>query len=257
MLSTQIVRKGLKMRSSAISMARRELQKNPPITIGWHLKKGVSTEVLRYHTDQDGRVKYREISTSTAKGQKFLPIARRNAELRKLIRDLKNEVQSLLDMFMIEQEADSNPSPDEAVRTGRFSYEEWCALEELNDMSIPNGYRHGRRIFRSKSEMLIAQILEELGLPYKYEPVIQVIGNQRWPDFAVYCPEIGRYFFIEHLGMMGKTSYRMDNLEKLEAYEKASIRDGVDILYTMEFVKGGFNTLAVKGKILGLLLAQA
>ena len=257
MLSSQIVRKGLKMRTSAISVAQRELRNNPPVTMGWHVKKGILTEVLRYRTNQNGKIKYKEISTSTKAGQKYLPVARRNAELKKLIRDLKNEAQSLLDLFMIEQTAYHIQSPEEEVYTSRFSYEEWCALQEANDTDIPNGYRHGKRIFRSRSEMLIAQILEEMGLEYKYEPIISVIGQDKWPDFAVYCPEIGRYFYIEHLGMMGKMNYRLDNIEKIEAYEKAGIRDGVDILYTWEFTKGGFNTAAVKGKIMGLLLAQA
>ena len=255
MLSIQIVRKGLELHTSALALALFELSQNSPVTLGHHIKDGRVKEVIRYTSSQNGKTKYGEISATSKKGLKYISVARRNTELKKLIRDLISEKKALLKTLLLTEDIDHNPSMQGG--TGRFSYEEWCALQEANDTDIPNGYRHGKRIFRSKSEMLIAQILEEMGLEYKYEPIISVIGQDKWPDFAVYCPEIDRYFYIEHLGMMGKMNYRLDNIEKIEAYEKSGIRDGVDILYTWEFTKGGFNTAAVKGKIMGLLLAQA
>ena len=138
-----------------------------------------------------------------------------------------------------------------------YSYEVWEQLQEANNRDIPNGYEHGRHLFRSKSELLIAQLLEELNLEYKYEPMIKVNGQNRWPDFAVYCPEIGRFFFIEHLGRMDKPGYRADNLEKMEAYEKAGIRNGIDMIYTTEFGEGYFNLDSLYGKLLGLVVAQS
>ncbi|MBO4687122.1 MAG: hypothetical protein J5636_01280 [Clostridiales bacterium] len=138
-----------------------------------------------------------------------------------------------------------------------YSYERWLSLKEVEDKTITNGYAHGRHLFRSKSELLIAQLLEELKLEYKYEVIITVDGKRRWPDFAVYCPEIDRFFFIEHLGRMDDRSYRSDNLEKMEAYEKASIRNGIDIIYTTEFGEGFFNLDSLYGKLLGLVVAQS
>lgn len=84
------------------------------------------------------------------------------------------------------------------------------------------------------------------------------MGEEQWkPDFAVFCPETGRYFFIEHLGMMDKAHYRIDNTEKIAMYEEAGLRNGIDIIYTTEFARGNFDLDAVFGKITGAVLAQS
>ena len=191
----------------------------------------------------------------------YLSTYRKIAYLKKILAELASDDREITDMISKTEDYRNKcmcSMPGDQKKSGDFTFslEEWNNLRELKDQTIKNGYRHRDHLFRSKSEMLVAQILDSLGLEYKYEPVVIINGLERHPDFAVYCPEAGRYFFIEHLGCMDDPKYRYDNLVKVEMYEKAGIRNGIDIIYNTEFGRGNFTTAAVLGKIIGLLFAQ-
>lgn len=256
MISSMIVKTGLDMRVSAVASARKELAVIPWVSFGQHVRHGERVGVVRVRSVKDGKTRWIEYSVDSKQGKKLIPYAKQNALLRDVIKECSKEVNcSSAQPVTGRDRINSHP----AIKDGGFlnySYEEFCALVEHNDQSITPGYRHGRYLFRSKSEMLIAQVLEKLGLEYKYEPVILIKGEEKWPDFAVYCPETGRYFFIEHLGMMDKTKYRIDNIEKMALYEEVGIRNGLDIIYTTEYGKGTFVTNAVIGKIAGIVISQ-
>ncbi|HBZ77353.1 MAG TPA: hypothetical protein DEO39_01435 [Clostridiales bacterium] len=257
MISSMIVRTGLNMRVSAVSSARKELAELPWVSFGQHSRHGERNSVVRFRSVKDGKTRWIEFLIDSKQGKKLVPYARRNALLREVIKECSQEIEySSANISKENDRVNLDPAMKERGFLN-FSYEEFCGLVEHNDQSISPGYKHGRYLFRSKSEMLIAQVLDQLGLEYKYEPVILINGEERWPDFAVYCPETGRYFFIEHLGMMDKMKYRLDNMEKMTLYEGAGIRNGIDILYTTEYGKGTFTTNAVMGKIAGIVIAQA
>ena len=73
---------------------------------------------------------------------------------------------------------------------------------------------------RSKSELLCIQILESLGIPYRYEQ-LQIIGGTRfYPDFTVRRPRDGAFFLIELFGMMDEPGYAAKTYEKLNVYSR-------------------------------------
>lgn len=60
---------------------------------------------------------------------------------------------------------------------------------------------------RSKSEVIIANILFQSGIPFEYEaPLIAPDGSRRVPDFTIEWQ--GKKYFWEHLGMLGVEDYR-------------------------------------------------
>ncbi|MDR6144892.1 hypothetical protein QE363_000685 [Sphingomonas sp. SORGH_AS870] len=64
-------------------------------------------------------------------------------------------------------------------------------------------------LVRSKSEVIVADILAALDLPYSYErPFVGTDGAVRYPDFTVEDAETGRTLLIEHLGMLNRPDYR-------------------------------------------------
>lgn len=254
MISSKIIRAGFMMRENAFSMATRMLKESNQAHIGKRKRNGKEYEVIRYRTRRNGRSSSVEVSISSPKGKTLFPLAKRNAILQKMLKDIQSEEWQIATMTSFPSLLDNLDVVQPLSQS--FTYEEFLKLQELNDMTIVNGYKYGRYVFRSKSEVMIAQTLDQLGLEYKYEPVISINGNKRYPDFAVYCPEIGRFFFIEHLGMLDQMRYKVDNLEKMELYESAGIRNGVDIIYTTEFGKGNFDSRAVLGKIIGLVIAH-
>jgi ATP-dependent exoDNAse (exonuclease V) alpha subunit len=84
--------------------------------------------------------------------------------------------------------------------------------------------RSGERV-RSKGELIIANILSDLGVSYAYEPELGGHdGTTRRPDFVVNDEEIGRLVVIEQLGMMGDPAYRAGWARKLAWYHSSGIR---------------------------------
>jgi hypothetical protein len=79
-------------------------------------------------------------------------------------------------------------------------------------------------LVRSKSEVIVADILHELGAQYAYEqPFVGADGTTRYPDFTVDDAEIGRRTIIEHLGMLDLPDYRRRWEEKLIWYSKQNV----------------------------------
>ena len=251
MICSQLISIGEKLRAQAIERMTMQLMVGTQIRLGRHKRKGRWEDVVRI--SENG--KWREFSITGESGKRLAPVAKKSKMLKETLQRLKQE-SNLPGKVELKIPDSADPMPILNVRE-RYSYEVWSNLVEANDTSIKNGYAYGRHLFRSKSEMLIAQILEMLGLEYKYEPIVTINGQEKWPDFAVYCPETGRFFFIEHLGMMDNMGYRMENLDKMDKYEQSGIRNGVDILYTTEFGKGMFDSRAIIGKIFGIIIAQA
>jgi len=88
---------------------------------------------------------------------------------------------------------------------------------------------------RSKSELVIAQILErlkaEFSLSYRYEEPLRIDGATRYPDFTIEDDSgSGRCVFLEHLGMLDNKEYRARWRKKLKWYEQHGI---------LPFEKGG------------------
>ena len=74
-------------------------------------------------------------------------------------------------------------------------------------------------LVRSKSEVIIANLLYGLGIAYAYEqPFVGQDGSVRYPDFTIEDAEIGRRIFLEHLGLFTQPVYRRRWQIKLDWY---------------------------------------
>lgn len=73
---------------------------------------------------------------------------------------------------------------------------------------------------RSKSEVIIANLLFQHGIEYKYEePLDCGNGKTMLPDFTILLSD-GKKLFWEHLGMLGVESYDRRWLDKLKMYQE-------------------------------------
>ncbi len=72
---------------------------------------------------------------------------------------------------------------------------------------------------RSKSEVIIANLLYEHNINYKYEEKLICGDKEIYPDFTIYLDN-GEKVFWEHLGWIGIENYDKRWIEKLELYEK-------------------------------------
>lgn len=81
----------------------------------------------------------------------------------------------------------------------------------------------GGELMRSKSEVIVANTLRSLGVPYSYEELLKVAdGSVREPDFTIRQPGKPPVYW-EHLGMLDLAGYRADWEAKLAWYSKHGI----------------------------------
>ncbi|GFZ30099.1 hypothetical protein CSC2_06250 [Clostridium zeae] len=74
-------------------------------------------------------------------------------------------------------------------------------------------------LVRSKSEVIISNLLQQAGIDYEYEIKLEY-KNGKWiePDFTVTLPS-GNVIYWEHLGMLGLTDYDNRWIEKQKVYD--------------------------------------
>ena len=87
---------------------------------------------------------------------------------------------------------------------------------------------------RSKSEALIANILIERRIPFRYE-FVQLIDQRRYcPDFTILDPETGKLVIWEHFGLLSDVAYRSEYLSKAERYISGGFTPYENLIMTYE-----------------------
>lgn len=97
----------------------------------------------------------------------------------------------------------------------------------------------GERV-RSKSEMIIADILAKHGVPYKYECPLRLAANDGagsltvYPDFTCLNLRTREQFLWEHLGRMDDPEYAKKTVRKLRTFRRNGFILGKNLLVTTE-----------------------
>lgn len=99
----------------------------------------------------------------------------------------------------------------------------------------------GERV-RSKSEVIIADMLEREGIPYRYEYPLRLKGwGVVYPDFTLLHKKTRKEIYWEHLGMMDNPEYAENAIQKIALYEQNGIYPGEGLLLTYETRKTPIN----------------
>ncbi len=108
----------------------------------------------------------------------------------------------------------------------------------------------GGELVRSKSEVIIANLLHQAGVPYEYEKEL-FLGEDgvRIPDFTIDDAETGMLFYWEHCGMMGDVSYKRRWEAKKELYEKHGIAEGRNLIVSYDNEDGSIDSKAIQALI--------
>lgn len=99
----------------------------------------------------------------------------------------------------------------------------------------PKHYASNNLRVRSKSEVIIVEILLKLGIPFIYE--LPTIMNDKiiYPDFHILNVRTGKVYFYEHFGKVDDEKYRNKNLvERLNDYMEDGHFLGDDVLVSCE-----------------------
>ena len=108
--------------------------------------------------------------------------------------------------------------------------------------------------YKSKSEMIIALILEKFGLEYVYETRIVVDSEVFYPDLAIQRPSDGRIIYLEHCGMINEDGYNERLVYKISRYYRDGIVLWSNLILTFDDLDGGFDAVSAEKVIRTYLL---
>ena len=95
----------------------------------------------------------------------------------------------------------------------------------------------GERV-RSKSEILIANLLNKYDIPYKYERPMYLAGyGKLHPDFTILNMRQRKEMILEHLGKMDDPEYAEKACLRIDAYERNGYFPGETLLLTYETLR--------------------
>ena len=76
---------------------------------------------------------------------------------------------------------------------------------------------------RSKSEVIIANLLHENRIDYHYEQPLELDDVVKYPDFTIEDDDTGETYYWEHCGMLSNPEYRQRWEEKKNWYRQHKI----------------------------------
>jgi len=115
--------------------------------------------------------------------------------------------------------------------------ENWYKQRCINELFLPEGLKfktNREELVRSKTEVIIANVLNNLGIPYLYENEIKIGNKKYYPDFTCLNINNRKTFLWEHLGLMDDVEYSEKVVNKLSVYEANGYFPGKNLILTME-----------------------
>ena len=157
------------------------------------------------------------------------------AEMQKEL-DLYNKRMSIKSEFSdeIKRRHLSVPNDFKFIRDpSAFNVKAWESFEACaNGLEVQTGYVDGYGFnVRSRGEMMVGNVLKELGLEAKYEPTLILKGGRkRSPDYSFPVRIIDRCFFVEFMGMTDDGEYVDNNHVKIDEYMRNGIFINRDLI---------------------------
>ncbi|MCR5106933.1 MAG: hypothetical protein K6B28_02110 [Lachnospiraceae bacterium] len=124
------------------------------------------------------------------------------------------------------------------IQTDEMYINEWNSVSYNTNNFMEEEKRYdtmrGEKV-RSKSESILADMFNDLGIPYRYEQEFQLKNGQvRYPDFTLLNIKTKEEIYLEHFGLLEYDEYRKKNLRKLDEYRENGIYMGKNLLITYE-----------------------
>ncbi len=96
-------------------------------------------------------------------------------------------------------------------------------------------YTEAGECVRSKSEKILADGFRRIGIPYVYEPELELAdGSRMYPDFALLHKGKRKTIYFEHFGLMDYPEYSAKAIKKITKYEENGYWLGDNFLCTFE-----------------------
>ena len=188
----------------------------------------------------------KKVTESAAKEIKFLSkilkdctqFFKKNTLAEKLFQNLHKNRHALVEPVKLSDE-------EYAARWQAINYKKDFTPENKNFRTIKD------EIVRSKSEILIADTLNRMNIPYHYEFPIKLITEDGTkttfhPDFLCLNRRTRKEFLWEHFGRMDDAEYATQTVSKLNLFARNGIFAGKNLITTMETSSQPLNTRQIQ-----------
>ncbi len=115
--------------------------------------------------------------------------------------------------------------------------------------NCPNYYTRGELRVRSKSEVIIADILDDMAIPFLYEKPLNLRSTKLHPDFTLLNIKERKEVYWEHFGMMDDLEYRNNAFLKIREYESSGLFQNDSLIWTFETEKYPLNIKDLRAMI--------
>lgn len=128
----------------------------------------------------------------------------------------------------------------------------------LNVAYQKKGFREGDSFFitdngervRSKSELIIANTLKRMEIPYRYEYPLKLLdGRVIYPDFLALNVRKKKEMIWEHFGMMDDGAYSEKAIRKIRSLQESGYFPGDKMIMTFETSKQPLDTAELRTAI--------
>ena len=104
---------------------------------------------------------------------------------------------------------------------------------------------------RSKSELIIANMLEKNRIPYRYEYPLKLGKKELMrPDFTCLNLRTRKEYIWEHFGMMDNIAYANKNVAKIQEYARNGYVQGKNLIMSFESSQHALSS-AVVAQLIG------
>ena len=214
-------------------------------------------KIPRYQSKEDGKL-IKDLCTSTY-GKRLMDAAQREvSQLDCCIKILESAMtaggQDKADIDIVysnlHEGIREHVSP--SIYTDDGYAEKWQA-EKYQNRWEGKGFKYetprGERV-RSKSEWMIASMLADAGVPYRYEETVglhELYGGAFHPDFTVLNKRTRKEYYWEHFGRMDDPKYVEESfMPKIIDYYTFGFLPGEKLLMTFESKDHPFDTMQVR-----------
>ncbi|MCR5655259.1 MAG: hypothetical protein K6G07_06440 [Lachnospiraceae bacterium] len=133
--------------------------------------------------------------------------------------------------------------------------EEWLGQDygedDFSQEMLKYHTRKGVQV-RSKSEVIIADLLDEMEIPFLYEKPLKLESGIVHPDFTLLDIGKRKEVYWEHFGMMDDMEYRNTAFFKIRKYEESGLFQPGDVIWTFETGRYPISTKYLRIMILSL-----
>lgn len=107
---------------------------------------------------------------------------------------------------------------------------------------------------RSKSELLIAEMLYTYDIPFRYEEVMHLGKYPISTDFTLRNKRTRKLYYWEHCGMVQDEKYMAHHKWKLSLYESVGIVPWKNLIITYDGLDGTLNLASIESEIVNKLI---